>query len=123
MDLVVQRARGASPIRSGYQRYPPGVVVRRGALGGLPLGQYDERRSVHVEGWVHRRRALLPPRERQPHVRAVPHAVRGKDAEYGVGDLGSGVHVREPERLRRTDQSVQVSIQVEYSAIVNPDPL
>jgi hypothetical protein len=33
------------------------------------------------------------------------------------------VHVREPERLRRTEQSVQVSIQVEYSAIVNPDPL
>ena len=122
MYLIVQGGRKTPTTRAcGYERDTLGIIVRRRALRGFPLGQNDQRGAVDVESRIHRRRAFFPSGESESHVRSVSHAVGRQDAKDGIGDIGASVHVFEAQGFGGTEQSIQVLFQVEYSTVVNSD--
>ena len=123
VDLGVDARGGVAPLAGRDQDDSVSVVVRGGALGGLPLGQHDEGGPVHVEGRVHGRGALLPPRQGEADVRPVPHPVSGQGAEDSLPDLGRRVDVLEAKGPGRAEEAAEVLLQAQDPAPVHPEAL
>mmetsp|Transcript_42759 Transcript_42759/g.90905 ORF Transcript_42759/g.90905 Transcript_42759/m.90905 type:complete len:265 (-) Transcript_42759:668-1462(-) len=124
MNFVVERAGWAASAGSRrYERNSLPVIVRGDSLGRFPFRENDEGCPIDVKQGIHRRRALLATCQCQTHVGSLPHAVGRQDAKDGFGNFRSGVDILEPQRLRRTEQSIKVMIQMKYPTVVNTNAL
>mmetsp|Transcript_17745 Transcript_17745/g.45870 ORF Transcript_17745/g.45870 Transcript_17745/m.45870 type:complete len:448 (-) Transcript_17745:538-1881(-) len=122
MDLRVDALRRVAPVGGGDQLDALLVVVGGDTLRGLPLGEDDERASVHVELGVHARRRLLAPREREADVHAVAHAVGGECLEDGVAHLLGRVHIGKVHGAGGGVEAGEVRLQFEHAPAVHAQP-
>ena len=101
----------------------PGVLYTYLSFSRLPLCKNNESCTIHIEIRIHRASALLPPRQRQAHVRSISHAIHSESAEDGLYNFLFAVDVvlAEAQSLCTLEQSFQMFVERKDSTFVDTD--
>ena len=92
MDLRIQRVGPETPQRTRDQPEARALVHRR-----LVFGEHDQRGARLVEAGIHAAGDLHAPRQREPDVHSVAHAVGGERPADLLDDLVIGGNLRESQ--------------------------
>ena len=87
--------------------------------GRFPFGQHDKATPVLIEADVHARSDLQAPRERQPDMHSVAHAVRLQRIEDCPLDVLYPGDVGEGHGFGRGDEPIQMGVQLKDTSIVD----
>lgn len=118
MDLRIERIGPEAAQRTRDQLEARPLVYRR-----LVLGEDDERGSRPVEARIHATGDLQPPRQREPDVHPVPHAVRRERPADLLDDLLIRGNLGEGERQGGGPEPGEVLPQLEDAPVVQAQPL
>ena len=103
---------------AAHGRSDQGNVLR--INGGFPLCQHDEGTTRLVEAGVHAGGYFLAPGEGEADVHAIVHAVGLEGIEDSLCNGGAARHLLESQDVSRVLQALQVALQAEDAAVVNP---